>query len=224
MGGYYTYSGSGERKFVPAASGSGASPSSKAGPRVSGQRRHVTEIQVGHNVCVVRHSKYAGLSGRVSAARNGYLIVFLQNGKSAYFRSRNLEIIEDDAAAAILQEQKEAPPPEYSKKTEQKKRAEMSRGAPYGKPSVGGGGGGGGGGQKYSYGAGGRGGGSKRAAAAAAVAGMGRLAPMARPATAGRAWAAAASRRPVAAATTATVATSATATARCTRASHGATM
>ena len=55
-----------------------------------GRERRTTDIMVGHEVIVEREGVHAGDAGKVTAARNGYLIVALSHGKSAYFRAKDL--------------------------------------------------------------------------------------------------------------------------------------
>ena len=60
-------------------------------PSRSGAHRRSTDIVVGQKVTVLRHGAHAGASGKVTAARNGYLIVLLSSGRSAYFRAKDLQ-------------------------------------------------------------------------------------------------------------------------------------
>ena len=56
----------------------------------SGAHKKVNDINVGNSVTVLRHANYTNMRGKVVASRNGYLIVHLQNGRSAYFRGKDL--------------------------------------------------------------------------------------------------------------------------------------
>ena len=59
----------------------------------SGSSKRSTDIVVGQHVQVQRHAAHSGSSGLVVAARNGYLIVQLENGRSAYFRAKDVRRI-----------------------------------------------------------------------------------------------------------------------------------
>ena len=55
-----------------------------------GQSRRVSDLVPGNTVMVRRDGPDHGATGKVAAARNGYLIVRIDGGRSAYFRARDL--------------------------------------------------------------------------------------------------------------------------------------
>jgi hypothetical protein len=65
-------------------------PSGVRSGQRSGHHKRSTDIVVGQSVTVLRHtnSSFAGQHGKVTASRNGYLIVQLTNGRAAYFRGK----------------------------------------------------------------------------------------------------------------------------------------
>jgi len=54
------------------------------------QPRRQTDIVVGHQV-IPNRGKHMGQRGRVTASRNGYMVVLFDNGRSAYFRGKDLQ-------------------------------------------------------------------------------------------------------------------------------------
>lgn len=64
----------------------------KSPARVRRDSRRTHEIMTGHSVTVTRPGPYCGLAGKVVGSSHGYLIVQLVNGRSAYFRARDVDL------------------------------------------------------------------------------------------------------------------------------------